>query len=331
MKTGRIIGGLLAVSLLTGCFTKVTYKTTCVLKPLVQQSSGDVIEPISGAQAFAYNVDTTLWTVASYEDALNGVITSKENPSEQRTTPSSVAAPYVPDDGQGSESSSTWLGLTLTQESQMVVVVDPSARVYAYTQLKSAQNLPHLYVSVVFRNWKEGNSYKDGNWSFYNEFYAPPVYLDCYIRPEVQSEEGGTTSPVASGKVNAYAYDVDTTSWRVASYADALAGTITSKSDPAVKRTVPSFQAYKQSDSDLYKMTVSSPTLMVVVVDESDRMYAYTEKQVDLEGEAQTFDVLFRPWLGAWITLDDGWCYVDESKAPDDTDETTRTAIRKER
>ena len=88
---------------------------------------------------------------------------------------------------------------------------------------------------------------------------------------------------------------------------------------------------------DSYKMTVSSPTLMVVVVDESDRMYAYTEKQVDLEGAEPTFDVLFRPWLGAWITLDDGWCFVDESKAPGDTgatgttDATTRTAIRRER
>ena len=28
--------------------------------------------PMGGAQAFAYNVDTTLWTVASYDDALNG-------------------------------------------------------------------------------------------------------------------------------------------------------------------------------------------------------------------------------------------------------------------
>lgn len=327
----RIAGCLCAAVLLAGCFKKVSYETACILKPLSQRSSGDVIEPILGAQAFAYNVDTTLWTVASYDDALNGIITSKENPSERMTAPAAVSAPYESDGASG------WLQLRLSRETQMVVVADPASRVYAYTQLKSAQNLPHLYVSVVFRTWKEGNSYKDGNWSFYNEFYTPPVYLDCYIRPEVQSTEGGAAAPVPSGKVNAYAYDADTTSWCIASYADALAGTITSKSDPTLKRTTPAFQAYKQSDSDLYKMTVSSPTLMVVVVDESDRMYAYTEKQVDLEGAEPTFDVLFRPWLGAWITLDDGWCFVDESKAPGDTgatgttDATTRTAIRRER
>ncbi len=34
-------------------------------------------------------------------------------------------------------------------------------------------NLPNLYVSLIFKPWK-GFSYKEGNWSFYNEFYAPP-------------------------------------------------------------------------------------------------------------------------------------------------------------
>ena len=186
----RIAGCLCAAVLLAGCFKKVSYETACILKPLSQRSSGDVIEPILGAQAFAYNVDTTLWTVASYDDALNGIITSKENPSERMTAPAAVSAPYESDGASG------WLQLHLSRETQMVVVADPASRVYAYTQLKSAQNLPHLYVSVVFRTWKEGNSYKDGNWSFYNEFYTPPVYLDCYIRPEVQSTEGGAAAPV---------------------------------------------------------------------------------------------------------------------------------------
>ena len=188
----RIAGCLCAAVLLAGCFKKVSYETACILKPLSQRSSGDVIEPILGAQAFAYNVDTTLWTVASYDDALNGIITSKENPSERMTAPAAVSAPYESDGASG------WLQLHLSRETQMVVVADPASRVYAYTQLKSAQNLPHLYVSVVFRTWKEGNSYKDGNWSFYNEFYTPPVYLDCYIRPEVQSTEGGAAAPVPS-------------------------------------------------------------------------------------------------------------------------------------
>ena len=319
--------GLLA----SGCFKDTSIRTNYILKPLSQALSTDPYTPFEGLKAYSFDADTALYTVSSYEDALNGVISLKGRPSERITTPVSTSAPYE------REGTTGWVSLELRSPTQMVVAVDPVHRLYAYTQQEVEVNLPNLYVALTFRTWKEGNSYKDGNWSFYNEFYTPPVYLDCYIRPEVQSTKGGAAAPVPSGKINAYAYDADTTSWCIASYADALAGTITSKSDPALKRTTPAFQAYKQSDSDLYKMTVSSPTLMVVVVDESDRMYAYTEKQVDLEGAEPTFDVLFRPWLGAWITLDDGWCFVDESKAPGDTgatgttDATTRTAIRRER
>lgn len=329
MKAKRIIGCLAAVLLLAGCFKEVGYKTSYVLKPLSQQASGDVISPIEGAQAFAYNVDTTLWTVASYEDALNGIITLKENPSERQTEPAAVASPYEKEGAAG------WLQMPLSKHSQMVVVVDPASRLYAYTQQKLSENVPTLYVSLVFRLWKEGNSYQDGGqntkWSFYNDFYVPPVSRDCFIQPEVQYADGGETAPVASGKVNAYAYIADTTSWRLASYNDALKGIITSKSDPDLQRSSPNFQGYKQSDSDLYKITLTSSepslTLMLVVVDQADKMYAYTEKTVELAGESLTFAIVFRPWMQAWITEEEGWQIVDESKAP--ATETTATPIRK--
>ena len=80
--------------------------------------------------------------------------------------------------------------MPLSAETQMVVAVDPVNRVYAYTQQELDVNLPNLYVSLIFKPWK-GFSYKEGNWSFYNEFYAPPVYLDCLIDPSVQLAEGG--------------------------------------------------------------------------------------------------------------------------------------------
>lgn len=40
---------------------------------------------------------------------------------------------------------------------------------------------------------------------------------------------------------------------------------------------------------------------MVVVVDRVNRLYAYTKKEVDLEGASPTFPVLFRPWIQQWI------------------------------
>ena len=43
-------------------------------------------------------------------------------------------------------------------------------------------------------------------------------------------------------------------------------------------------------------MEVSSPTLMVVVVDQTNEVYAYSKQEVDLDGEPVTFPIVFRTW-----------------------------------
>lgn len=75
--------------LFAGCFKEVSYRTDYVLKPLVQENSGDVAQllPEGKAQAFAHAADTVFWEVASYEDALAGIITRRDNPSEKQTVP----------------------------------------------------------------------------------------------------------------------------------------------------------------------------------------------------------------------------------------------------
>ena len=212
--------------------------------------------------------------MASYEDALNGVIARKDDLSDRIASPVAAAEPCVREGTVG------WGQMPLSAETQMVVAVDPVNRVYAYTQQELDVNLPNLYVSLIFKPWK-GFSYKEGNWSFYNEFYAPPVYLDCLIDPSVQLAEGGETSEIAN--VKAYAYAADT---------------------------------------GLYKMEVSSSTLMVVVVDRTNRLYAYSKQVVDLEGETVTLPVVFRPWRATWIYVEDGWRFVDASRAPETKPQT---------
>ena len=44
----------------------------------------------------------------------------------------------------------------------MIVAVDPTNRLYAYTQQEMSDNLPNLYVTLIFKLWKEGFTYKDG-------------------------------------------------------------------------------------------------------------------------------------------------------------------------
>lgn len=300
------------------CFKEVAYRTEYVLKPL-RQSTSDDRNPavVPGAAAFAFDADTAAWTVASYDDALAGVITSKSDPAVRQSAPLAASQPYVFEGAEG------WISLALDRERQMIVAVDPVDRLYAYTDQSIGVNLSPLYVSLTFQPWKTGFSYKNGNWSIYNEFYEPPLLLDCFVAATVQEREGGGEQALGSSKI--YAYAADTTAWRIASYDDAVAGVITSKSSGQT-RTTPDFPAYPVPESELFSMEVSSSPLMLVVVDRDHRTYAYTEVEVDLQGASPTFSLLFRPWVGQWIVVDDGWCFVDDRFAPDLDEEQPRVS-----
>lgn len=311
MKNGRFIALLAAVALFAGCFKDVSYKTAYILKPLAQANSGDASLPMGDgtAMAYAYAADTALWEVASYEDALAGVISRRDMPAERLASPLATAEPYEQEGATG------WLRMVLEKPQVMVVAVDTQHKIYGYTQQEIPENFPKLYVSVVFKPWKEGKEYKDGNWIFRNQFYEPPTYLDCYIAPSVQAEEGGeVTEPV---KLKAYAFAADTTAWRIASYSDAAAGVITSKTDPEQTRSNPNFTAYKE-ESGNYGMEVSSPTLMVVVVDQTNEMYAYCKQEVDLDGEPVTFPIVFRTWRPEYLYVEEGWRVVNERNAAEE-------------
>ena len=283
MNVRRTILFLAAAALLTGCFKDVSTTTNYVIKPLVQDLSGDPYLALDGVKAYAFDADTTLYTVASYADALEGVASLKGDPSE-RLSPFVTAGPYE------REGTSGWVQMSMSNATQMVLAVDTEHRIYAYTQQELTENLPTLYVTLPFKPWKEGFSYKDGSWSYYNEFYTPPTYLDCFIDPAVQSEEGGAAEEISNLK--AYAFAADTAAWYIASYDDAYAGRITSKRDENDTRTTPSFQAYADEETGLFSMQVSVESLMVVVVDRVNRLYAYSQQSVDLDGASPTFEVL---------------------------------------
>lgn len=314
MKGIRIILLCGVVLWAAGCFKDTSVKTNYVLKPLSQTLSTDPYEALEGVKAYAFDADTTLYTVASYEDALNGVISLKSDLSSKLSEPTAVSEPYEQEGATG------WVHMSLSAPTQMVVAVDTQHRLYAYTQQELEVNLPNLYVVLPFKVWKEGNSYKDGNWSFYNEYYTPPVYRECYVDAKVQLTEEGETTSIS--KMEVYAYAADTTAWFIASYDDAVSGKITSKADTTETRTIPSFQAYADGETGLYKMSVSAENLMVVVADRSDQLYAYTQQTVDLaETDPLSFpSLVFRPWKGIWIDKTDtnGWTVVNPTYEPEE-------------
>ena len=81
LKRGRIITLFTAVVLFAGCFKEVSYRTDYVLKPLVQENSGDVAQllPEGKAQAFAHAADTVFLTKTPWPGSLRGGTTRPKN------------------------------------------------------------------------------------------------------------------------------------------------------------------------------------------------------------------------------------------------------------
>ena len=153
MKTKRIILFLAAAALFMGCFKDVSYKTTYVFKPLEQEKSGDPTQILADAKLYAFAADTSSWEVASYKDALAGVISQRGNRNEKISTPLAAGEPYEQEGVEG------LLQMSFDRSSVMVVAVDTKNELYGYTQQEVPENTPKIYVTLIFKRWKQGYSY----------------------------------------------------------------------------------------------------------------------------------------------------------------------------
>jgi hypothetical protein len=182
------------------------------------------------------------------------------------------------------------------------------------------ENIGKLFVTLIFKPWKEASAWKEG-WSFYNPFFSPTREVESFVKVAAQSASDGGEELIPNVKVMAFA--ADTTEWRIASYDDAVGGTLTSKHDESVTRSNPEFNGYDTNTKGTFRMKVSASPLMVVVVDRTHRMYAYSKQTVDLEATTSpTFSVLFRTWLSAWISEENGWRVVNPEYEPETEEQT---------
>jgi hypothetical protein len=162
------IATCLASLLLGGCF-KVTTNTTVVVKPLVQQESGGETVAAEGVDVYAYYTTDEGWDIASYEDAVNRIITNKAS-GEQRTTPDIFGEPYAI---EGSENCYT--AMLQTSSPAMVVVVYPEAKMYGYMfHYLDAENLPNTFLTLIFRPWQTA-PYTEGQSERRRWHIFPPV------------------------------------------------------------------------------------------------------------------------------------------------------------
>lgn len=311
------IFGLLAGLLCTGCLKDEEGANRYLIKPLAQYTSGDTGEAIGDFVAYSFAADTTDWGVASYEDAVQGLLTKKQGASTQATTPPTIfgTSELFTNEGEPDR-----YNLPLPETTTMILAVDRQNKLYGYTKQEFKPGIGTLYVTLIFKPWKESRAFKEGMWSFYNDFYAPLPKLTTYIRATAQSVEGGSEEEsIANMKI--YAFAADTTLWAIRSYDDAVGGVITSKNDPTQVRTTPEYNAYELNEPSTYSMVVDRSPLMLVAVDRTHRRYAYTKQEVDLTDDSPTFSVLFRLWQQQWITHEAGWVVVDPEYAPEAEEE----------
>ena len=149
---------------LHGCF-KTTVGYTCFNLAVYEQELSDgAYTHSTDIDSYAFYVDTTLWRIASYDDAVAHRLTNKESGEV-------IDAPEAYGDFNSSEQYQ--VSLTVTEPISMLVVVNPTLRLYAYRKYELPENLAEVNAKLYMAAWRPTHS--SSGWIVVNDFYAPPT------------------------------------------------------------------------------------------------------------------------------------------------------------
>lgn len=291
-----------------GCSTEVGYDTVLMVKATTQSASNAEAELLHDALFHAYRADTALYAPASYADALEGILTHRQDP-EQKIAPDWSSEPYY------TVSLGELPGARITDVAQLLLlVVDPQDRLYGYTQLAMAENLPQMYVSLAFQPWKQSYSYKNGNWWMFNEFYVPTI--SCSVSFRQQSAEGEEATSIHAVKL--FAFEVEQAEgWAPADFTDAVVGRLTHESG-----AIADF-AYSATSNSQGKASFSFPQrdYLLLAVTAEECCYALRWFRAE-ESETGDLSLLFQPWQPIDTPYyDNEWTVVNTYKAPEESEE----------
>ena len=150
--------------LLQGCFKDVVEYTDFRISVYDQTESNGEFVRSTDLETYAFYVDTTEWTVKSYEDALARRITNKTTGKTQ-TEPDAIGEFYADDEYQ--------VTIRLESEMSMIVVVNPTLKLFAYRNYKLPINLPAVDTKLYMASWRPSHSV--AGWRVVNNFYEPPT------------------------------------------------------------------------------------------------------------------------------------------------------------
>lgn len=151
---------VLGAVLLHSCFKDVVSYTDFNIAVYDQSVADGEILPSTAVETYAYYVDTTEWSVLTYEDALARRITNKTT-GEVRSTPDvegtfDVALPYP-------------ASVRLEQPISMLVLVNPTLRLYAYRKYELPINLATVDTKLYMASWR--GTHSSSGWLVKNDFF----------------------------------------------------------------------------------------------------------------------------------------------------------------
>lgn len=131
--------------------------------------------------------------------------------------------------------------------------------------------------------------------------------------------------------VKAYAYYGDTTSWRVASWQDALIGKLTSKTDETQTR-LPDFTAEPDEVGKLVLGPIVQKDFIVLVCHTDPdaaadvEMYAWRNAETTENLSLINVSMMFKPWRTETRWVESRWAFISKyppeaPENPDDTDD----------
>lgn len=152
---------VLGIVLLHSCFKDVVSYTDFNIAVYNQTVADGEITPATEVEIYAYYVDTTEWSVPTYEDALARRITNKTT-GEVRSTPDvegtfDASLPYP-------------ASVRLEQPISMLVLVNPTLRLYAYRKYELPENLASVDAKLYMASWR--GTHSSSGWLVKNDFYV---------------------------------------------------------------------------------------------------------------------------------------------------------------
>ncbi|MFI3328663.1 MAG: hypothetical protein SNH79_06250 [Rikenellaceae bacterium] len=163
-----------AASSFSSCMKDELYDCNLIFKNTVLLSSDEdaVSVPLSGVEIYAFAPYATLiedksdeaYSVASYEDAVAGILTNDVTGEAASYGILTEAIPFA-SSYAGYEDA---LAMSVALERVFIVAIDTENKGFAYINYSVGLNLSQTYIALDWLAWKSG-FYKQGSWTFYAE------------------------------------------------------------------------------------------------------------------------------------------------------------------